>query len=138
MFGPGFVWLVKVGDKYTIMNTYIAGSPYAGAHWRRQGRDMNTEADNSSSGLTRQNVIDSMPVANAVGAYGPLSANKTAPGGISVLPILCVSTWQHVYMMDWGLSNKKQFLEAWWDKIDWQVVADTAGVKTGQTPFATR
>jgi Fe-Mn family superoxide dismutase len=79
-----------------------------------------------------------MPVANAVGAYGPLSANKTAPGGISVLPILCVSTWQHVYMMDWGLSNKKQFLEAWWDKIDWQVVADTAGVKTGQTPFATR
>ncbi|KFY28159.1 hypothetical protein V493_03069 [Pseudogymnoascus sp. VKM F-4281 (FW-2241)] len=137
MFGPGFVWLVKTKEgKYALLTTYIAGSPYPGAHWRRQTKDMNTEAapvtadPANSAEYYRQQAIANMPIANTVGAHGPFSASaKSAPGGIDVNPILCVSTWQHVYMADWGLLQKKEFLEAWWDRIDWNVVADAAGEK---------
>jgi superoxide dismutase len=34
-------------------------------------------------------------------------------------------------MPDWGVLQKKEFLEAWWDRIDWNVVADAAGEKFG-------
>ena len=80
--------------------------------------------------------IPSEPV-NTVGAHGPLSSKtKLAPGGVALNPVLCVSTWQHVYMPDWGVLQKKQFLEAWWDRIDWNVVANNA-VALGSSKFAT-
>jgi Fe-Mn family superoxide dismutase len=140
-FGPGFVWLVKARDgKYSLLNTYIAGSPYPGAHWRRQPTDMNTQSADpkTMSDYYRQKAIENMPISNTVGAHGPFAnSQKTAPGGIELNPILCVNTWEHVYMADWGLMQKKQFLEAWWDRIDWNVVADAAGEKFGEqsSPF---
>ncbi|KAI9732062.1 MAG: hypothetical protein M1818_007657 [Claussenomyces sp. TS43310] len=137
MFGPGFVWLVKARDgRYSLLNTYLAGSPYPGAHWRRQARDMNTEIDaRSPADYARQEALNKLPVVNSVGAHGPLSeSGKLAPGGVSINPVLCVSTWQHVYMPDWGLLQKKQFLEAWWDRINWDVVANIAK-ETGPTKF---
>lgn len=137
MFGPGYVWLVRARDgKYSLLNTYIAGSPYPGAHWRRQARDMNTEIDaKTPADIARREALNRMPVANTVGSHGPLSeAGQLAPGGISITPVLCVSTWQHVYLPDWGVLQKKQFLEAWWDRINWDVVADFAN-ETGPTKF---
>lgn len=135
MFGPGFVWLVKTKEgKFALLSTYIAGSPYPGAHWRRQTQDMNTQAAISdatnASDHFRQQAIANLPIANTVGMHGQFAQNqKMAPGGIDVTPILCVNTWQHVYMPDWGVLQKKQFLEAWWDHINWNVVADAAGEK---------
>lgn len=139
MFGPGFVWLVRTkGDQeYALLATYIAGSPYPGAHWRRQTRDLNTEPDvKSPADYARLDALRNMPVTNTVGAYGPYSTQgKMAPGGIDIIPILCVNTWQHVYLADWGVLQKKQYLEAWWDRIDWNVVANNAGEKLQPTRF---
>jgi Fe-Mn family superoxide dismutase len=145
MFGPGFVWLVKTRSQQTgqsqfaLLNTYIAGSPYPGAHWRRQTRDMNTESEIPIKGpadAARAEALRNMPIANTVGAHGPLSAQgKTPPGGIEAVPVLCVSTWQHSYLADWGILQKKQYLEAWWDHIDWNVVANNAGEKPAGSRF---
>jgi Fe-Mn family superoxide dismutase len=68
-----------------------------------------------------------LPIANTVGAHGPLSAfGKAAPGGVDLTPILCVNTWEHMYLADWGILQKKQYLEAWWERIDWNIVSNHA------------
>ncbi|KAL1303678.1 hypothetical protein AAFC00_007032 [Neodothiora populina] len=109
MFGPGFVWLVYTKDgNWRILNTYLAGTPYAEAGYRQQDRDMNT-------------------VANTAGAFGVSSAagKKQAalpPGAVSVVPVLCVNTWEHVYLADFGVDGKQEYLQRWWDAINWYSV----------------
>jgi Fe-Mn family superoxide dismutase len=126
MFGPGFVWLVQENDgpmgrssgSLRIMATYLAGSPLSGAHYRRQQHDLNTHNPDSFQQL------------NPVGSFGRSSANqpdKQKPyGGVDISPLLCVDTWEHVWLPDYGIRGKEEFLEAWWDKIDWNVVESKA------------
>lgn len=110
MFGPGFVWLVKrhtvleSDPQLAILTTYLAGSPYPQAHYRAQESDTNTSLQ--------------------AGSFGPKSGKgpKTAPGGASIEIMLCVNTWQHVWLRDHGFGGKKRYLELWWDSIDWDVV----------------
>ena len=131
MFGPGFVWLVKETDSanFRILATYIAGSPYPGAHHRRQPVDLATQSPDTIGGLSGEDYARQNRVQNTVGKFGVLSgAAKRPPGGVSVQPVLCVCTWEHVWMRDWGLGNKRGFLEAWWYAIDWKVVEDFADV----------
>ncbi|KAK4946282.1 hypothetical protein LTR66_014306 [Elasticomyces elasticus] len=120
MFGPGFVWLVKAKpssnatvqsqeQRFRVLCTYLAGSPYAGAHWRQQGTDMNTVANQTA------------------GAFGAFSVGgqrdaALAPGGTGVFPVLCVNTWEHVWLRDWGIFRKRNFVERWWECVDWGVV----------------
>lgn len=120
MFGPGFVWLVQRNDqedrKLDMVTTYLAGSPLSGAHWRRQSHDLNTENPDSYQKL------------NAVGAFGSAAKldkdkkGKMALGGVDLVPLLCVNTWQHVWLNDYGVLGKRDFLEKWWDRIDWNEV----------------
>ena len=124
MFGPGFVWLVKSGpNQYKILTTYLAGSPYSGAHWRRQGSDMNTVGkDGSASDYYR----------NKVEAQRRKAAAELPPGGIDVEPILCLNTWEHAWLLDWGVGReghggKTAFAEAWFEQVDWEQVARRAG-----------
>jgi Fe-Mn family superoxide dismutase len=131
MFGPGFVWLVKSRDrKYSLLCTYLAGSPYPGAHYRRQPVDMNTEDKSVSEAIARKH---REPASNTVGSFGPLSFNqRIAPGGADLNPILCINMWEHVYLPDYGVGyqagGKKAFAESWWHAIDWSVVAENADV----------
>lgn len=123
MFGPGFVWLVKTKDtgELKIIATYIAGSPLAAAHYRRQPTDMATETTGVRGG---ESFEAATKVANkSYGSMGSLSNAKfLAPGGIDTHPILCVNTWEHVWLADWGVGNKGRFLEAWWNKVNWEEV----------------
>jgi Fe-Mn family superoxide dismutase len=130
MFGPGFVWLIKNTDKsrYSLLTTYLAGSPYPGAHYRRQAVDMNTESAQSISNLSaaeyaRQNIVQ-----NSAGAFGSSSTSFVGTGGVGLMPILCVNTWEHVWLRDWGIGGKRGFLEAWWNMVDWNVVAGNADI----------
>ncbi|KAJ9133986.1 hypothetical protein NKR23_g10403 [Pleurostoma richardsiae] len=141
MFGPGFVWLVKTGkghatgsaDNYRILATYLAGSPYPGAHWRRQATDMSTVGGATPDA---QSPVEQYFRKQEVGATRPGLADdfkKTAPGGIDVIPLLCVNTWEHVWLRDYGLGvggygGKRAFVEAWWDTIDWDAVASAANI----------
>jgi Fe-Mn family superoxide dismutase len=142
MFGPGFVWLVKTRQtsfqsSFRILSTYIAGSPLAGAHFRRQGVDQNTQsAASASSSLSPAEMAKMGQPVNSVGAMGAHSAGynkgpKVAYGGIEVTPLLCVSTWEHSWLRDWQITGgKENFLTAWWDRIDWEVVNTLAGDST--------
>ncbi|RDL34588.1 uncharacterized protein BP5553_07716 [Venustampulla echinocandica] len=136
MFGPGFVWLVMGRDRrFSLLTTYLAGSPYPGAHYRKQNVDMNTEDKSVSEHMRR---INRGPPANSVGAFGAYSGNQSlAPGAADVLPVLCINTWEHVYLPDYGVGafgggGKKAYAESWWNAIDWDVVANNAGPSPGR------
>ncbi|TQS32505.1 hypothetical protein Golomagni_07176, partial [Golovinomyces magnicellulatus] len=124
MFGPGYVWLIKAGPaEYRLLTTYLAGSPYPGAHWRAQSSDMNTVGYGGSAKTYFKNQV--------------LGSKKRAgdlpPGGIELEPLLCLNTWEHTWLLDWGVGaggqgGKAAFAEAWWNLIDWERVAQKSGV----------
>ncbi|KAF1838313.1 manganese and iron superoxide dismutase [Decorospora gaudefroyi] len=132
MFGPGFVWLVQTNDSefgnLRILPTYLAGSPLSGAHYRRQSHNLNTHNPDSYHAL------------NKVGSFGPTARPNHAPaarqplGGVDVVPLLCVDTWEHVWLQQYGIRGKRAFLEKWWDRIDWDMVAQnmTRSPRPGQ------
>ncbi|KAF2090526.1 manganese and iron superoxide dismutase [Saccharata proteae CBS 121410] len=148
MFGPGYVWLVyqRFGKASTtrgtwrILPTYLAGSPLADAHWRQQPTNMTLESPDSLDGITAPNNALRRPeqqsVQNAAGQFGPHSAaarkpRDRAPGGADVTPVLCVNTWEHVWLMDYGVEGKMEYLENWWRKIDWDRVAALSPSREG-------
>ena len=126
MFGPGFVWLIKTSDahsdsKLSILSTYIAGSPYPGAHFRAQHRDLNTYTTNTlpnQSGIEYANSRETQK-AGSMGRYAR-GQPELPPGSIDLEVLLGVSTWQHSYLRDWGTGGKRRFLEEWWETIDWE------------------
>ncbi|KAI9823735.1 MAG: hypothetical protein M1832_002292 [Thelocarpon impressellum] len=141
LFGPGFVWLVHTTSpipQYRLLTTYLAGSPYAGAHHRRQPADLSAHTAASLGGLSGADYARQTTVQNTAGAFGPSSQTPSArvpPGGVSLVPVLCVNAWEHVWLRDWGVGGKRAFLEAWWDRIDWTVVsgnADTSPQRAGR------
>ena len=142
MFGPGFVWLVKHTPSSSLrtLTTYIAGSPYPGAHYRAQPVDMATTNTGVHGQMTPEEYARSRTMPNSAGPVGHAgsfglsskNARMLAPGGVELEPILCVNTWEHVWLRDWGVDGKRKFLEAWWDKINWDVVDANAG-HLGQT-----
>lgn len=131
MFGPGFVWLVWMRDTssgnarngaWRILSTYLAGTPYPEAGYRQQGIDMNN--NNAASYASYQNEL---PIANHAGSFGSYSSmgrqdTKIPPGGTTLMPVLCVNTWEHVYVFDYGLQGKRSYLSSWWDAVDWNLV----------------
>ncbi|KAI4093220.1 MAG: hypothetical protein LQ344_003047 [Seirophora lacunosa] len=56
-----------------------------------------------------------------------LGGQRKAPGGALVEVLLGVSTWEHVWLRDYGFGGKRRFLEAWWDRIDWELVYQRSG-----------
>ena len=58
---------------------------------------------------------------------GAWSKRQLAPGGVELDVLMCVNTWEHCWLMDWGIGGKRGYLEAWWDSIDWGVVEANAG-----------
>ncbi|KAL7950765.1 Fe superoxide dismutase [Trichoderma barbatum] len=124
MFGPGFVWLVKAGPgDYRLLPTYLAGSPYPGAHWRMQSTDMNTVGND---GTARPFFRNQALGARRRGADLP-------PGGIELEPLLCLNTWEHAWLLDWGMGvggngGKAAYVDSWWKLIDWEKVHQRSGV----------
>ena len=163
MFGPGFVWLVRVRReldslrgrgagyydsavggavdladyRFAILSTYAAGSPYAGAHNRLQPVDANNQNAGAPGGLDMAARIAAMDqqsqqqppspprleqhstVQNSVGYFGAAARRSTSYGGVELTPILCVNTWPQAWLLDWTVRGKRQFLDAWWQRIDW-------------------
>ncbi|MCJ1399657.1 hypothetical protein MMC11_002859 [Xylographa trunciseda] len=135
LFGPGFVWLVRLTNPPTtsaalplaILTTYIAGSPYPGAHFRLQPLDMATAPTNISSGTNPQSYALNLPQQRPQGTAGMMGPwakadRKLAPGGQDLEVLLGVNTWEHVWLRDYGVGGKRLFLEKWWERIDWGVV----------------
>ena len=168
MFGPGFTWLVARRENYyaglptlALLNTYNAGTPYPEAHWRAQTQDMNTARQSQMSKAAQSpQVYAQEQQARGAAGYGLHSSQQglnlqqqtqtagsgnkqIAPGGQSLDVLLCVNTWEHVWLHDHGIGGKRRFLEAWWDSIDWRVVESrwsqvsagrSAQIETGAEP----
>uniref|UniRef100_L2FT36 Superoxide dismutase n=1 Tax=Colletotrichum fructicola (strain Nara gc5) TaxID=1213859 RepID=L2FT36_COLFN len=95
MFGPGFVWLVKNSqDEFKVLTTYLAGSPYPGAHWRGQNVDMNTVGNTGTARPYFDNVVKAQ------------TSGSKPPGALEAHPVLCLSTWEHTWLRDYGLGMK--------------------------------
>lgn len=145
MFGNGFVWLVKEGSNnmpfgasskttpLRVLCTYNAGSPYPGAHQRRQTQDMATADTSAMAARLSGRGSQLTEVQNSVGAFGQYSDSKTQPWPNALLsqPLLCVNVWQHMYMLDYGLLGKQTYLAAWWERIDWDVVYQRYNMDVG-------
>ena len=125
MFGPGFVWLVSTEKgALRILATYIAGSPYAGAHFRMQPVDMATQNGSATGAMRGTRWLQQQEVSNRPGSFGAHSGRDkvVAPGGLEVIPLLCVNTWEHVWLRDYGVGGKRLYLENWWERINWDEV----------------
>lgn len=130
MFGPGFVWLVHTGPgDFAVLPTYLAGSPYPAAHWRRQDVDMNTTgARGSASSWLKNTQGQGRDQVKGM----PQKKEGAPPGGAAkITPLLCLNTWEHVWLRDYGVGlggegGKKAFAEAWWEAVDWESVAYTS------------
>ncbi|KXX77481.1 Superoxide dismutase [Fe] [Madurella mycetomatis] len=140
MFGPGFVWLVKVSTpfmpvSFKVLTTYLAGSPYPAAHWRRQDVDMNTKSGswNEAAIETGKKYLDNS--AFGAGKRSPEATKRLsfAPGGTDLVPVLCLNTWEHVWLWDYGFGvgqsgGKLAYAQAWWKSIDWDKVCKEANI----------
>ncbi|KAI9894391.1 MAG: hypothetical protein M1814_003147 [Vezdaea aestivalis] len=144
MFGPGFIWIVKLAagskvaeSRFRILATYLAGSPYPGAHQRRQGVDMNTQgiAYQSRSPKSEQEaseMIQQARPANSVGVMGPHSflarqAETQSPDLATTLyPVVCINVWEHAWLPQHGFEGKEAYLEACWNHINWEEVQHRA------------
>ena len=72
------------------------------------------------------------------GAIGQHSGGpKLAPGGVELDVLMCVSTWEHTWLRDWGVAGKREFLERWWECIDWGVIEANSGGGAGERTTAT-
>ncbi|THX20366.1 manganese and iron superoxide dismutase [Aureobasidium pullulans] len=133
MTGPGFVWLVQATKRSTssignntpefrLLVTYNAGTPYAEAGVRQQGADLSTSEGYNGS----------------AGSFGPTSTRERAtpklpPGTELITPVLCVSTWEHAYLRQYGVGGKQQYLINWWKAINWGAV-DQKMIKPSDKP----
>ena len=140
MFGPGFTWLVKMahGDTLHILNTYIAGSPWPAAHYRRQSVDMNNHPnlpnghpDKRDSNPSSYTQISPYKQGASRGADATTAAGdwNTATKSFSLEVLMGVNTWEHVWLRDYGVHGKENFLARWWDRIDWDAVERNAHFK---------
>ncbi|KAK3397587.1 Manganese/iron superoxide dismutase [Sordaria brevicollis] len=132
MFGPGFVWLVRTQlpgapVALRVMATYLAGSPYPGAHWRRQEVDTQTAIGSSEEGLANGRRL----LARSAAGHRGVKLEPTAPGGTDLIPILCLNTWEHAWLREYGtgaggLGGKLAYAQSWWNAIDWAKVEEEA------------
>ena len=119
MFGPGFVWLVQVQQQgmfasFRVLPTYLAGSPYPGAHWRRQDVDLTTGVGSTEKGMeTARKYLDDTAYGQGKASAAALKRNQIAPGGINLTPVLCLNVWEHAYLADYGVGGKLAFAEKW-------------------------
>lgn len=127
MFGPGFVWLLWARDPdgitsrkgaWKILCTYNAGTPYPEAGFMQQGLDMNTNNADTFSQYKSSLGVGYM----GVFSHASQEKAKLPPGATTIVPVLCVSNWEHTYLYDFGLNRKADYLNNFWDAIDWTVV----------------
>lgn len=148
MFGPGFVWLVKENEfgRLRLLSTYLAGSPLSEAHvrssspylssWESHGSrtSMNSLASPGGGSAANRSTRVSSSYDNLQSSTQQQRQKRLAPNGIEITPLLCVNLWEHVWVPDYGVFGKRDYLEAWWNKIDWSSVMTQAAQHGASTP----
>ncbi|KAF3142397.1 hypothetical protein TWF703_000785 [Orbilia oligospora] len=127
-FSNAFVWLVldHHDRKLKILTTYNSGTPYGLSH-RRQSVDVNTTTRPHQDPNTFPSSLQTSDYSNTSDNYtralaeAPLNEEAAGrEGGYS--PLLCVNVWEHAWLVDYGFDKKEDFLNNWWEAVDWGVV----------------
>ncbi|KAG5368108.1 putative 37S ribosomal protein S26A [Yarrowia sp. C11] len=104
MTGNGWVFLYEGGDKNMYISAHHnAGSPFS--FQRFQHQEFNFPASEEVK-RDQQNI--------------EAAVRKDLKE--SVLPLLAVNVWQQAYVDDYGVNGKYNYLENYWECINWDVV----------------
>lgn len=102
--GNGWVFLIEDENKeLKIVSCNNDGTPYF--YGRNQSYDLNTVFQYEDY---KKIVKNKQKILNSVKDYS--------------LPLLCVNVWEHAYIVDYGVTGKAEYLEKFWDNIDWNVI----------------
>ena len=102
--GNGWVFLVEKSDKtLKILQCNNDGTPYF--YGKNQNLDLNAAIDISEY---EQLLSKKEGVINHTKDYS--------------LPLLCVNVWEFAYIQDYGVTGKADYLENFWDCINWEVI----------------
>lgn len=111
LLGNGWVFLAEGEDKglYT-MACYNAGTPYDFS--RSQMFDLN--------GAVSQDTWETLDqIKKAIEAK---EKNHS-------MVLLALNVWEHIYVPDYSVSGRADYLEKWWNCIDWDVVSSRLFVR---------
>ncbi|ORX95434.1 manganese and iron superoxide dismutase [Basidiobolus meristosporus CBS 931.73] len=102
IFGSGWTWLVEdERGVLRIVNTLNSGNPIT------TGRLQQFDANTSSVEETTDPSSDKVSTQKPTGAYAP---------------ILALNMWEHAYVVDFGVDGKEQYIQAFWQSVDWDKV----------------
>lgn len=60
------------------------------------------------------------------------SAAAKGPQNSWATPLLALKVWEHAWVEDFGVDGKEKYLEALWEKINWDVVSSRAPFTASQ------
>lgn len=105
LFGPGWVWCCEHPQRHSlhVMVTMLSGTP-----WLAQPSELLKSHTNTTNGQVEGT-----------------EEGRGGGGGKKgkMRPLLGVSVWEHMYITEYGWNGRRQYLEQWWQAINWQQVA---------------
>ncbi|CAG8506179.1 7618_t:CDS:2 [Diversispora eburnea] len=127
LFGSGWTWLVLTEfNILRVINTYNAGTPLDIT--RLQAHDPNNYPDNLPN--SPFHFTPTSPFAPTLNeSPKPLSPPKIklameSPNKLRLTPLLALNVWEHAYIKDYGLQGKVDYIDKFWDVVDWNVMEE--------------
>ncbi|ORY87045.1 Manganese/iron superoxide dismutase [Protomyces lactucae-debilis] len=112
MIGSGWIWLVlDEQDRLRVLATYNAGTPFDLKNLRNV--DPNTGLAPSSQAS-----------ANKTAEESKYSLYTNVKRSLDLVPVACLSVWEHSYLADYGVAGKQAYVEQWIKTLDWKTVTD--------------
>ncbi|RHZ53768.1 hypothetical protein Glove_437g31 [Diversispora epigaea] len=127
LFGSGWTWLVLTEfNILRVINTYNAGTPLDIT--RLQAHDPNNHPDNlPNSPFHFTPTSPFAPTLNESPKPLPPPKIKLAmesPNKLRLTPLLALNVWEHAYIRDYGLQGKGNYIDNFWDVVDWNVMEE--------------
>jgi Fe-Mn family superoxide dismutase len=105
MLGNGWVFLVEGTDKdLFVLPTFNAGSPYHVSRMQMFDLSGSVDADAESMMTQIEKEVERRTISHNI-------------------VLLACNVWEHAYVPDYGIAGRDEYLNAWWNAIDWHVVS---------------
>jgi superoxide dismutase len=73
----------------------------------------------------------------AVVELGGAAVVAVLAGGVTAVDLLGVDVWEHAYYLKYQ-NRRAEYVEAWWNVVDWERVAERYAAVTGERPDGER
>jgi len=142
MISSGWIWLVTdLQRNLAIIPTYGAGTVLVRAREQKTPRTAAIIGDTSRpTSLAYSPSFKSPTSLNPIPPSSRSASNNKKPStrgqvlsysgnlahvGYSINPLFCVSLNEHAWMMDYGLWGKEEYLNRFWNVLDWERITQT-------------